>query len=57
MKKAHSSPSSGHRHARPLAPLPEPITDPYRLARLTIHRRDRLGGTLHEYDHAAPRYG
>jgi hypothetical protein len=34
-------------------PLPEPITDPDQLARLNIHRRDRLGGVLHEYEHAA----
>lgn len=40
-------------NVRPLAPLPEPITDPDRLARLNIHRRDRLGGILHEYEHAA----
>jgi transposase InsO family protein len=40
-------------NARPLAPLPEPITDPDRLADLNIHRRDRLGGIFHEYRHAA----
>jgi hypothetical protein len=40
-------------NARPLALLPEPITDPDRLASLNIHRRDHLGGILHEYDHAA----
>jgi transposase InsO family protein len=40
-------------NARPLAPLPEPITDPDQLAQLSIHRRDRLGGILHEYEHAA----
>ena len=51
--------SNGHRphrgiaNARPLAPPPEPITDPDRIAHLTIHRRDRLGGVLHEYEHAA----
>jgi hypothetical protein len=39
--------------ARPLAPLPEPISDPVRLAYLTIHRRDHLGGVLREYEHAA----
>jgi hypothetical protein len=36
-----------------LAPLPELITGPDRLANLNIHGRDRLGGLLHEYDHAA----
>ena len=46
-------PHQGIGNARPLALLPEPITDPDRLARLTIHRRDRLGGILHEYEHAA----
>ena len=37
----------------PLCPLPEPITDPERIAHLDVRRRDRLGGTLHEYRHAA----
>jgi transposase InsO family protein len=46
-------PHQGIANVRPLKPLPEPITDPAQLARLTIHRRDRLGGVLHEYDHAA----
>jgi transposase InsO family protein len=40
-------------NVRPLKPLPEPITDPDHLARLNIHRRDRLAGVLHEYEHAA----
>jgi putative transposase len=39
--------------AAPLRPLPQPITDPNRLDRLDIRRRDRLGGILHEYRHAA----
>jgi transposase InsO family protein len=46
-------PHQGIANARPLTPLPEPITDPDRLAYLNIHRRDRLGGILHEYEHAA----
>jgi transposase InsO family protein len=46
-------PHQGIANARPLRPLPEPITDPDRLAHLNIHRRDRLAGILHEYDHAA----
>jgi putative transposase len=46
-------PHQGIANARPLAPLPKPITDPDRLAHLHIHRRDRLGGILHEYEHAA----
>jgi transposase InsO family protein len=40
-------------NARPPAPLPAPITDPDRLTRLDIRRRDRLGGVLHEYEHAS----
>ncbi|MET7966325.1 GNAT family N-acetyltransferase [Micromonospora sp. NPDC005305] len=46
-------PHQGIANARPLAPLPDPITDSDRLAHLHIHRRDRLGGILHEYEHAA----
>ncbi|MCN0152524.1 transposase [Salinispora arenicola] len=46
-------PHQGTANARPLAPLPEPITDPDRLIHLSIHRRDRLGGIPHEYEHAA----
>ncbi len=40
-------------NARPLVPLPEPITGFDQLAQLRIHRLDRLGGVLHEYEHAA----
>ena len=40
-------------NARPLAPLPEPLTNLDQLARPRIRRRDRLGGLLHEYEHAA----
>lgn len=46
-------PHQGIANARPLAPPPEPITDPDRLAHLNIHRHDRLGGVLRQYDHAA----
>jgi putative transposase len=46
-------PHQGIANSRPLTPLPEPITDPNRLARLTIRRRDRLGGVLREYELAA----
>jgi hypothetical protein len=38
-------PHQGIANARPLALLPEPITDPDRIAHLNIHRRDRLCGT------------
>ena len=40
-------------NARPLHPLPAPLTDPDRITRRDIRRRDRLGGILHEYEHAA----
>jgi transposase InsO family protein len=46
-------PHQGIAKARPLAPLPEPITGPNRLTHLNIHRHDRLGGILREYEHAA----
>jgi hypothetical protein len=36
-----------------LSPTPEPVTNPDRLDRVDVHRRDRLGGILHEYAHAA----
>jgi putative transposase len=45
-------PHRGIANARPLLPLPEPITDPVTLARLPIRRLDRLGGLLREYGHA-----
>jgi hypothetical protein len=46
-------PHQGIANTRPLKPLPEPITEPGQLARLTIRRRDRLCGVLREYEHAA----
>jgi transposase InsO family protein len=46
-------PHQGIANARPLCPLPAQITDPDKIARLDIRRRDRLGGVLHEYEHAA----
>jgi hypothetical protein len=45
--------TKGIGNTRPLGPLPEPITNPDQLAQLHIRRRDRLGGLLHEYEHAA----
>ena len=39
--------------AAALRPLPQPITAPGTLDHLDIRRRDRLGGILHEYRHAA----
>ena len=35
------------------APAADPISKPATITRLTIRRRDRLGGLLHEYEHAA----
>ncbi|MFI6332879.1 integrase [Micromonospora chersina] len=46
-------PHGGLSNARPLHPLPEPITNPATIKHLHIRRRDRLGGILHEYEHAA----
>ena len=38
-----------HRYAR----YPEPMANPERITHLDVRRRDRLGGILHEYRHAA----
>jgi transposase InsO family protein len=46
-------PHQGIANARPLRPLPPPITDQEQIARLHIRRQPRLGGILHEYEHAA----
>ncbi|MGC9671357.1 integrase core domain-containing protein [Planosporangium sp. 12N6] len=46
-------PHQGIANASPLRPSPSPITDPEQIARLTIRRRDRLGGILREYENAA----
>jgi putative transposase len=46
-------PHQGIADARPLHPLPTPITDPDDIARLDVRRRGRLGGILHEYRHAS----
>lgn len=46
-------PHQGIANARPQYPLPTPIADPEQIARLDIRRRERLGGILHEYQHAA----
>jgi putative transposase len=46
-------PHQGIANARPLRSLPAPIADPDKITRLDIRRRDRLGGILHEYHHAA----
>ena len=46
-------PHHGIANARPLSPLPQPITDPAAIPHLRIRRHDRPGGLLHEYEHAA----
>lgn len=46
-------PHRGLSNARPLHPLPEPITDPATIEHFHLRRRDRLSGILHEYEHAA----
>jgi putative transposase len=46
-------PHQGIANARPLQPLPPQIADPDKIGRLDIRRCDRLGGILHEYEHAA----
>ena len=39
--------------AAPLRVRPEPVTEQAQIVYLDVRRRDRLGGTLHEYEHAA----
>ena len=46
-------PHQGIANARPLCALPSPIPELTAATRLRVHRRDRLGGILHEYRHAA----
>jgi putative transposase len=46
-------PHQGIANARPLYPLPPSITDPDQVAGPKIRRHQCLGGTLHEYEHAA----
>ena len=46
-------PHQGIANARPLRPLPPPITDPDQIAHLDIRRNQRLGGILNAYEHAA----
>jgi putative transposase len=46
-------PHQGIANARPLRPLRTRIADPVKIAHFNIRRRDRLGGILHEYEHAA----
>ncbi|MEU7532103.1 integrase core domain-containing protein [Saccharothrix sp. NPDC042600] len=46
-------PHQGIANARPLQPLPQPTTDLAAVTRLDIRQRQRLGGILNEYHHAA----
>jgi putative transposase len=46
-------PHQGIANARPLQPLPLPITGEGQITRLNIRRHPRLGGILNEYRHAA----
>ncbi|GAB2991886.1 integrase core domain-containing protein [Saccharothrix stipae] len=46
-------PHQGIANARPLHALPQPATDQAAVTRLDIRRRQRLGGILNEYHHAA----
>jgi putative transposase len=46
-------PHQGIANARPLRPLPSPITSQDKITQLNIRRRPRLGGILNEYHHAA----
>lgn len=46
-------PHQGIANARPLRPLPAPLTEPNQIPQLDVRRHDRLGGTLHEYQNAA----
>jgi hypothetical protein len=48
-----TDPHQGIANARPLHPLPQPTTDQSAITRLDIRRRQRLGGILNEYHHAA----
>ena len=46
-------PHQGIANARPLHPLPQPITNQAKISDLDVRRRQRLGGILNEYHHAA----
>jgi putative transposase len=46
-------PHQGIANARPLRPLPSPITSQRQITRINVRRRPHLGGILNEYHHAA----
>ncbi|MFF1400412.1 integrase core domain-containing protein [Streptomyces sp. NPDC058287] len=45
-------PHQAMHQATPLRAVPEPLT-PAHISYLDVRRKDRLGGVLHEYQHAA----
>ena len=54
--ETHYNEHRPHRTLHQAAPLrltPEPTTEQAQIVHLDIRRRDRLGGILHEYEHAA----
>ncbi|WP_370373280.1 integrase core domain-containing protein [Catenulispora sp. GP43] len=54
--EAHYNSHRAHQamqQAAPLRAVPPPITDPRHTTDLDIRRHDRLGGIIHEYQHAA----
>lgn len=46
-------PHQALKQAAPLRPVPQQTLVPEHVRHLKVRRRDRLGGTLHEYHHAA----
>jgi putative transposase len=46
-------PHQGIANTRSLRALPAPIPEPDSATRLHVRRRERLGGIIHEYQHAA----
>ncbi|MEY9912020.1 putative transposase [Catenulispora sp. MAP12-49] len=49
----HNRAHQAIQQAAPLRAVPAPITDPQHITDLDIRRHDRLGGIVHEYQHAA----
>jgi putative transposase len=49
----HHRPHQGIANAPPLRPLPSPITGQNHITQLNIRRRQRFGGILNKYYHAA----
>ena len=49
----HHRPHRTLSRGAPLRATPELLTDLTQLTNLTVRRRDRLGGILHGYEHAA----